>query len=268
MKTLLKVLLGLAVFGAVVIALVFWMTAGLPRAADQFFTHIAAKDYDAAMAMTTADFRASTDKAALQSFAQSNGLEGYRSASWSSRSVNNNVGVLEGSLTVADGVIPIAVNLVKNDGEWQVQNVRKSEAGVAAVSNVSTTAPAPESATADAPDAATQQQMVADTLSAFAKSVNGDDFSVLHDTGSTRFREQVSAEKLRESFAAFVEQKIDLSVLEAMTPNIDAVSGIQPDGTLHLTGGYDTKPSRAYFDLLYELEEGQWGLTNINVKVE
>jgi hypothetical protein len=116
MKTFLKVMLGLAFLGASFVALIFWMTAGLPRAADQFFTLIAANDYDAALAMTTPDFRASTDRAALEAFARSNGLDGYKSASWSSRSTDNNAGQLEGNLVVADGVIPVSVNLVKHEG--------------------------------------------------------------------------------------------------------------------------------------------------------
>jgi hypothetical protein len=271
MKTLLKVLLGLAVFGAIVVALVFWMTSGLPRAADKFFTHIAANEYDAALAMTTPDFRASTDKAALEAFARSNGLDGYKSASWSSRSMDNSVGELEGTLTVAGGSIPIKVTLVKDDGEWHIQNVRKADAGMDVDSGSAPSAPATEvdtTAPAAAPSAEEQQQLVAGTLSAFAESVNADDFSMLHGTGSTRFREQVSVDKLHETFAGFVEQKIDLSVLDTLTPGIDASSGIQPDGNLHLTGSYDTKPSGVHFDLLYELEDGQWSLININVKVE
>lgn len=270
MKTLLKVLLGLAVFGAIVVALVFWMTSGLPRAADQFFTHIAANEYDAALAMTTPDFRASTDKAALEAFARSNGLDGYKSASWSSRSMDNSVGQLEGTLTVAGGSIPIKVTLVKDDGEWHIQNVRKADAGMDVDSGTAPSAPATEVDTTApaAPSAEEQQQLVADTLGAFAESVNADDFSVLHNVGSTRFREQVSVEKLHETFVGFVEQKIDLSVLATKTPSIDASSGIQPDGNLHLTGSYDTEPSRVYFDLLYELEDEQWWLININVKVE
>lgn len=115
MKTFMKILLGLAVAGAGVLGLVFWMTADLPKAADGFFTRIAAKDYDGALALTTPDFRASTDRAGLEAFARSNGLEGYKSASWSSRSINNNTGTLEGTLTVAGGVVPVTVTLVKGD---------------------------------------------------------------------------------------------------------------------------------------------------------
>lgn len=272
MKTLLKVLLGLAVIGAAILALVFWMTAGLPRAADQFFTHIAANDYAAALAMTTPDFRASTDKAALEEFARGNGLDGYKSASWSSRSMNNNVGELEGSLTVRDGVIPVKLTLVKSQGEWRVQNVRKADAGMhtdsGATSNAPTTRVDTTAPTPTGPDAEEQQLLVSSTLDAFSESINANDFSVLHNIGSTRFREEVSVDKLREAFAGFVDQKIDLSILGTLAPTIDASSGVQSDGNLQLTGSYDTQPSGVRFDLLYEWEDEQWWLININVKVE
>jgi hypothetical protein len=264
MKTFLKVMLGLAVLGVGFIALIFWVTASLPRAADQFFKHIAANDYDAAMAMTTPDFRASTDRAALEAFVRSNGLDGYKSASWTSRSMDNNAGMLEGSLIVTDGAIPIAVNLVKHEGEWKIQNVRKADAGV---STDSGPAPASPVSTVPAPDAGEQQQLVADTLSAFAESINTGDFGPLHEIGSSRFKDQVGVEKLRESFSGFVEQKVDLSILESMTPMLDASSGVGPDGTLRLIGNYETSPSRTAFDLLYEREDAQWRLININVEV-
>jgi hypothetical protein len=264
MKTFLKIMLGLAVLAAGFVALIFWMTAGLPRAADQFFKHIAANDYDAALAMTTPDFRASTDRAALEAFARANGLDGYKSASWSSRSTDNNVGLLKGSVIVADGAIPISVNLVKHEGEWKIQNVHKADAGV---STDSSSAPITAVASVPTPDAGEQQQLVADTLSAFADSINADDFGILHEIGASRFKEQVSVEKLRESFSGFVEQKVDLSVLESMTPMLDASSGVGPDGTLRLLGNYETSPSRTTFDLRYEREDAQWRLININVEV-
>ncbi len=264
MKTFLKIMLGLAVLVAGFVGLIFWMTAGLQRAADQFFKHIAANDYDAALAMTTPDFRANTDRAALEAFARSNGLDGYKSASWTSRSTDNNAGLLKGTLIVADGAVPVSVNLVKHEGEWKIQNVHKADAGV---STDSDTAPATKVSTAPAPDADEQQQLVAATFRAFAESINADDFGTLHGIGSSRFKEQVGVDKLRESFSGFVEQKVDLSILESMTPMLDASSGVGADGTLRLLGNYDTSPSRTAFDLLYEREDEQWRLININVQV-
>lgn len=112
-----------------------------------------------------------------------------------------------------------------------MQGVTKADAGVATPSQPAKPAPAvPEAATpevaaptaAAAPDAAAQQELVADTLSVFAESVNGNDFTPLHEIAHSAFQNQVSVDKLHEVFGAFVEQQIDLSGLASMTPTLDA----------------------------------------------
>lgn len=130
MKTILKILAGFVVLIAAIFGFVFWATAGLPDTANSFFTRIAADDYAGAIALTTPDFRASTDRAALERFARENGFDKYQSADWSSRSFNNNLGSLEGSLRTNDGgVIPVTLQLVKADDGWRIQNVLKAQAG-------------------------------------------------------------------------------------------------------------------------------------------
>lgn len=272
MKTLMKVLLGLALGGAAIVAVVFWATAGLPEAADGFFKKLAAKDYPGALALTTADFKASTSADALAEFARSNGLDGYSSASWSSRSIDGSTGKLEGSLAITGGgVVPVSVTLVKSDGQWLVQNVEKATAGLSTSSTDTRPAAAPKADVATTPvlpSADEQRALVKETLSAFAQSVNADDFSILHATLATPFQEQVSVEQLRESFAEFVDEEIDLSVLDPLTPELDAQSGFDEDGALLLVGSYPTEPSEVGFTLRYVNEADQWRLLKINVKVD
>lgn len=272
MKTLLKVLLGLALGGAAIVAVVFWATAGLPEAADGFFKKLAAKDYPGALALTTADFKASTSADALAEFARSNGLDGYASASWSSRSIDGSTGKLEGSLTVTDGgVVPVSVTLVKSDGQWLIQNVEKSAAGLSTSSTDTSPEAAPKAdvpPTPALPSEDEQRALVKETLSAFAQSINADDFSILHATLATPFQEQISVEQLRESFAEFVDEEIDLSVLDSLTPELDAQSGFDVDGALLLVGSFPTEPSKVGFTLRYVSEADQWRLLKINVKVD
>lgn len=279
MKTLLKIVLGLVVVVGAGIGLVFWLTADLPRAADAFLTRIAANDYDGALALTTPDFRASTDRAALEAFARSNGLDSYKSATWTSRQIENSSGQLEGTLTLASGEVPISISLVKDDGGWKIQKLNKAAAGLSPAPAPATPAPeakpepaseapaAEESAAGDMPDEAAQQQLVADTLHAFAASINGDDFGILHQTAAQPFQDQISVDTLRTQFEGFVEEKVDLSVLDTLTPAIDSSSAIDANGILHLTGSYPTKPSRVNFDLQYMQEDGEWKLVSINVQV-
>lgn len=270
MKTFLKILFGLALGGAAIVAVVFWATAGLPDAADGFFKKVAAKDFEGALALTTPDFRASTSADALATFAHSNGLDGYASASWSSRSISSNVGTLEGSLTMTDGgAVPVSVRLVKSNGQWLVQNVEKSPAGVGTTAaGKAVEAPAEASAAPTLPSVDAQRALVKDTLTAFAQSVNGDDFVILHETLAAPFQQQVSAEQLRESFAEFVDEEIDLSILDSLTPDLGEQSGFDKDGALRLVGSFPTEPSKVMFDLRYVTENDQWRLLQINVKVD
>ena len=264
MKTFLKVLLGLALAGAGIVAFVFWLTADLPRAADQFLGRIAAGDYDGALALTTPDFRANTDRAALEAFARDNGLNGYRSASWSSRSIDNNVGKLEGTLTLANGAIPVSIQLIKSDAGWQVQNLSKAAAGARIDEGRAAEAAAPPAVTA--PDAGTQRELIAGTLQALADSINGQDFSILHSHAASRFQSAASPERLAEVFDEFVQQEVDLSVLQSLQPEIEK-SAVGADAILHLGGYYDTQPSRTHFDLQYEREGDAWKLIEIDVQV-
>lgn len=259
MKTLLKILLGLIAFVMVAAGVAFWATSDLPKAADGFFSKIAAGDYDGAMTMTTPDFRASTDRQALEAFVRSQGIDGYRSASWSSRSIENNLGKLEGNLNVADGgLIPITVQLVKADGEWRIQNLRKPDAGIA--TSASASAPA-------LPSVHRQQRLVADTLDLFAQGVQAGDFSALHRSASEPFQRQIGVERLREAFASFVEQQIDLGMLGKLEPRIDASSGMLENGLLRLVGDYPGGPDVLLFDLKYAPQDGDWRLIEIDVKV-
>lgn len=261
MKTFLKVLFGLALAGAGIVAFVFWLTADLPKAADQFLGRIAKGDYEGALALTTPDFRANTDRDALAQFARSNGLEGYRSASWFSRSIDNNVGKLEGTLTLATGEIPVTMQLVKGEQGWQVQNLSKAAAGALTQSE----AP-PARAEVAAPDEAAQRELVAGTLKALADSINAQDFGILHSHVGSRFQAVADAERLAEVFHEFVEEQVDLSVVQAMQPVI-GTANVDAAQVLHLDGYYDTQPSRTHFKLQYEREGEEWKLIELDVQV-
>lgn len=261
MKTFLKVLFGLALAGAGMVAFVFWLTADLPKAADQFLGRIAKGDYEGALALTTPDFRVSTDRDALEQFARSNALDGYRSASWSARSIENNVGKLEGTLTLATGEIPVTMQLVKGEDGWQVQNLSKAAAGALTQSE----AP-PARAVVAAPDNATQHALISGTLQALADSINGQDFGILHSHASRRFQAVADPARLAEVFHEFVEQEVDFSVLQSLQPEIER-SSVSSDAILFLGGYYDTQPSRTRFELQYEREGEDWKLIEIDVQV-
>lgn len=273
MKTLGKILLGIVLAIGAVIGIAFWATSDLPKAADAFLSKLAVGDYDGALALSTADFRASTDRAALEAFARGNALDKYESASWSSRSIENNVGQLQGTLSLkGGGELPVTLQLVKGEDGWRVQNLKKADAGVATQPTQSAPA-APATAEAPAaptpavavPDAGVQQQLVGDTMSLFAEALNTQDFSALQASGSTRFRQSVSADRLAEAFQSFIDQGADLRGLAEYEPGIDA--RVDADGLLHLEGSYELESSKVQFGFQYEQDGGKWKLVDLHVKL-
>lgn len=122
------VLLGIAVLA---IAGAFFMTGGLITAADEFFATLARGENEAAYAMTAAEFKRQTNKESFEAFVQAIKLNEYESSSWNSRSVNNNLGVIKGSLTMKGGsTLPLEVHFVNEDGGWKVLGIFPRKAGV------------------------------------------------------------------------------------------------------------------------------------------
>lgn len=260
MKTLFKILLGLVLLIAAAVGAAFWATSGLPDAADRFFSRIAAGDYAGAIALTTSDFQAQTDAVGLETLARGNGMDGYRSARWSTRSIENHLGRLEGTLMLADGsTMLIALQLVKSDGEWLVHGLRKSPA-VAGVADSASAAPL-------LPSAHLQQQLVAGTLRSFVRAVSSGDFSMLHADASARFQKQVAVEQLAAAFDDFSAQQDELRSLLAQEPQIAANSGLQSNGALRLAGQLVLDTSALLFDLYYIPEAGTWRLIEIDVRL-
>ena len=68
------------------------------------------------------------------------------------------------------------------------------------------------------------------------------------------------------SFKSYLEQGINLTVLDPMQPIFDEKPQIE-NGILTIKGHYDTTPSRFYFSLSYIQENGGWKLSNINVDI-
>ena len=99
-------------------ALVWRLTAGLATTADEFFLALKAQDFEKARTYLAEDFRAATSEQELQDFVARSALSNYASASWSSRSIENSTGTLEGVVeTASGGSIPMSISLVREQGD-------------------------------------------------------------------------------------------------------------------------------------------------------
>ena len=127
----LGVLGGVAALGAAVVALVFYATSGVTDAADKFFTTARGGDMAQVYALTSAELRNTTTREQLAAYVQENRFDQVAETSWSSRSIKNNLGSVEGSLTLDDGgVIPISMQLVKEADDWKISFIELRNAGL------------------------------------------------------------------------------------------------------------------------------------------
>jgi len=261
MKKLLIILAALlgffAIVGVVVVAIVgvFFLTGGLVETADAFFVDVAAGNMDGAWSHLSPDFQAVTTREEFEAYIATSGLADYQSASWNSRQVRNNTGELEGSITTPGGEIPLKMTFVRAGSDWKIQLIEKEASGIAE--------PEPQ-----LPPLAQCAELVQTTTRDFAAAVNNKDFTDFHATVAREFQEEWSPERFAETFSVFIEQEIDLSVLEGMEPIFTTDPGLAADGTLHLEGYFPSEPSRAHFAYNYVHRPDGWKLLGLDINIK
>lgn len=263
-----KILIGVVVAVAVVmliILLVFGLTKGITESADQFFSLVKGDRIEEAYLSTSKEFKAATSENELRDFLANTNLDEFESASWSSRSISNNVGKLEGSIdTKGGGVVPLEIELVKEGGSWKILALRKASAGLIEKE-------AEEERTAaekEVPSDKAIINMVNETILILARDINRNDFSAFYDFIAKIWQSQTDKDALRNVFSDFIDKKIDLTIIEKQTPIISEKPYIDNDGILKLTGYYATKPYMVHFELKYTYEHPQWKLIGINIRTK
>ncbi len=117
---------GFFAFVGLIIGGVFYATSDMAAAGDNFFAASHKGDYDAAYALMSEDVRRNSGKDALEAFVLHSGFDKVVDTSWSSRSFQNDTGKLEGSVTTeTGGVIPVTVQLVKENDAWKITYINR-----------------------------------------------------------------------------------------------------------------------------------------------
>jgi hypothetical protein len=119
-----------------------------------------------------------------------------------------------------------------------------------------------------APSPELQEVLIKTTLLTFNDANVTQNYSVLHAKLSKQFRDQFSAERLKEVFKPFVDQKIDIDLIAAKAPIPAKAAEVDDRGVLSLSGHFDTKPSHVIYDLGYVMSDGEWKPIKINVNVK
>jgi len=105
---------------AVIIAIVWQLTAGLTDTANGFLSAVAADDMSAARTFLTEDWSDAPEDRLRKLFTDF-GLTQYESASWTSRSVEGSTGTLAGTMRKRRGdELEMSFSMAKERGEWKI----------------------------------------------------------------------------------------------------------------------------------------------------
>lgn len=264
-RLLLMIFAGLIVFVAAIIALVMWATGDIADTGKEFFARIRAGDSAGAYEMTTPAFRQSATRERFQEVVKQYRLEGAQAPSWSNRSIEgtgeNARGVLKGSLRDSSGASQsIELQLAKQEGKWRVQHLDFAASGIAA--NPRT--PAPRRAI---PEERELVRLVHESNLVFARAARDKSMRGFHAHIAERFRAGYSIEALDKAFAPMMSDDVNLIGIEHVTPAFDAPPAASGPDTFKISGVYETRPSRVYFDHTYLYEGLGWKLIAYNIRI-
>ena len=106
--------------------------------------------------------------------------------------------------------------------------------------------------------------LIRSTLIALDQANKTGNYTVLRDLGSPAFQNNTAAQ-LGEIFASQRRDKLDLSGVAALDPQLTLLPQIEANGMLHMVGLFPSVPAQVKFELLYAPVSGQWRLYGISV---
>lgn len=109
--------------------------------------------------------------------------------------------------------------------------------------------------------------LIRSTLLALHQANETGNYTVLRDLAAPNFRDANTAARLAEIFANQRAQKLDLSGVAALEPQLTLMPQIEPNGLLHMAGLFPSVPSQVNFELLFAPVDGRWKVFGISVNV-
>lgn len=109
--------------------------------------------------------------------------------------------------------------------------------------------------------------LIRSTLLALHEANETGNYTVLRDLSAPGFRDANTAARIGEIFASQRAQKLDLSGVAVLDPQLTLLPQIEANGLLHMAGFFPSVPSQVNFELLYAPVDGRWRLFGISVNV-
>lgn len=249
----------LAIIGVIALALgsIFYFTADMVSAADEFFVAVKDDDMDTAYSYLSDDFRASTTQSELAAFLEKNRLSQFQEANWQTRSISGGRGDLVGSITTnSGGVVPISLSFVKGNGTWKIYAIQKPTSGLQE-----------ESVDLQIPSAPAQVELVRESMHQFAVSVNERSMKQFHEHSSNVWQQQHSIQDLDQAFSDFFDLGADLTILDNFSPRFASKPAFDENGFLVIAGYYPTEPDQLHFEQKYIFEGLGWKLIGFSANI-
>lgn len=108
--------------------------------------------------------------------------------------------------------------------------------------------------------------LIRSTLLALDQANKTGNYTVLRDLGAPGFQVNTAA-KLAEIFAKLRGDKLDLSGVAVIDPQLSLLPQIEPNGLLHMAGFFPSVPAQVNFELLFAPVEGQWRVFGVSVSI-
>jgi hypothetical protein len=125
------------------------------------------------------------------------------------------------------------------------------------------TAPPPANPAVPAPDALLM--LVRTTLVALNQANYTGNYAVLHALGTPRLQASTSPVELGIAFTNLRQQRLDLSRVLVLAPELTEAPSIAHDGTLRLAGVFQTAPVQIKFVTLFKPVAGVWLIDGLSV---
>ena len=108
--------------------------------------------------------------------------------------------------------------------------------------------------------------LVRSTLLALDHANKTGNYTVLRDMAAPGFQGNTAA-RLAEIFAKLRNDKLDLSGVAVIDPQLSLLPQIEANGMMRMAGFFPSVPTQVNFELMYAPVDGQWRLFGISVAV-
>jgi len=109
--------------------------------------------------------------------------------------------------------------------------------------------------------------LVRSSLLALDQANKTGNYTVLRDLGAPGFQVANNAARLAEIFVKLRNDKVDLSGVAVIDPQLSLLPQIEQNGLMHMAGFFPSVPSQVNFELIFAPVEGQWRLFGISVSI-